>query len=318
MDKEIFKQRVFEKYEDSLNLIQDDFYNNHFYKEKKKGFVFFRKISTSTIIPIIATIGTVYAGVAAVNYFQQKTKTDFENNVNYDYLQDMKYEDKIYSKVLNSYEEYDKSKEKWKNLVSMTSQDFNEYFVLVIAVENTSLIGLEVSNITCDTNNMYVELYQSDQNVNFEENVISVKIPREQLRENIKFKITGRQVKSDKYIPLKEIPKNYSKEQAIKDNCFVIDNNNVISSDSNQLINFAENINEKFIRIVDFEKETTITDIEFKDDKYYINILLLETGDITYKNCTTIKVLRLKGESNYRVHTQDEYNHQYTICRVNY
>lgn len=318
IDKELFKKRVFQKYEENINNINDDFYNNHFYIKKESKFNFFKKLTISNIIPIIATFSTVYAGIVTINYFQQKTKTDFDNNIGYDYSQDMNYQDKIYHKIINSYDDYEDSKKKWNNLISMTTQDFDKYFVLVIAVENTSLIGLDVSNITSDTDTLYVELYQSDESTNIEESVISVKIPNEQLRENIKFNITGLQPQDDNYISINEIAKDYSKEQAIKDGCFVIENNEIISSDSNQLIDFIKNKSSKFIRIVDFKEETIITDIEYKNDKYYINRLYLDTGKKVYKIAKELLVLRPKDLEHYFVLSRDEYNNQYNICSINY
>lgn len=318
MDKEAFKQRVFEKYKNNLNNTTDDFYNNHFYIEKKSNLNYFKAISFNTILSTITIVGTVYAGIIAVNYFQQRTKTDFKNNINYDYSQDMNYEDKIYSKVINSYDEYKKSQNIWNNLVQMTASEFDSYFLLIIAVENTSLIGLDISDITSDADNLYIELYQSEKADDIEKNVISVKIPNEKLRKNIKFKIIGEKVNYSNYIPINEIQKNYSKDQAIKDNCFVVDNYNVISSDPNQLIDFVNNKNNNFIRIVDFEQETIITDIEFKDNKYYINRLSLENNSITYKIYKEVIIMRLKGQSYYSVFAQDEYNNQYGICiRIN-
>lgn len=318
IDKDHFKQRIFQKYEENKNWVNDDFYNAHFYSEKKLKSKCLKKITISNIIPIIATFSTVYAGIVAVDYFQQKTKTNFEDNIGYDYSQDMNYQDKIYHKIIKSYDDYKESKKKWNNLVSMTSQDFDEYFLLIIAVENTSLIGLNVSNITTDENTLYIELYQSDSSNNIEENVISVKIPREQLRENIIFNITGSQPQNNNYIPINEISKNYSKEQAIQDGCFVIVNNEIVSSNSNQLIDFVENKSSKFIRIVDFKDETIITDIEFKNDKYYINRLYLYTGKQVYKIGKKIIILKPKGLDHYTVFSQDEYTNQYNICSINY
>ncbi len=318
MDKEYFKKRVFEKYEENLNKINNDFYHNHFYTKNSMRSNFLKKFTIGNMIPIIATVGTVYAGIATVNYFQQKTKTDFENNISYDYSQDMNYQDKIYHKIINSYEDYEESKEKWNNLVSMNPEEFNEYFIIVIAVENTSLIGLDVSNITCDTDTLYVGLYQSDKFTNTEESVISVKIPREELRENIKFNITGLQPQDDKYISINEIPKDYSKEQAIQDGCFVIENNKIVSSDTSQLTDFVENKTSKFIRIVDFEEETLITDIEYKDNKYYINRLYLDTGKTVYKIGKVIIISKPKGLDHFSVFSQDEYTNQYHICAIKY
>ena len=99
IDKDHFKQRIFQKYEENKNWVNDDFYNTHFYSEKKLKSKCLKKITISNIIPIIATFSTVYAGIVAIDYFQQKTKTNFEDNIGYDYSQDMNYQDKIYHKM---------------------------------------------------------------------------------------------------------------------------------------------------------------------------------------------------------------------------
>lgn len=323
IDKEYFKQRVLQKYEENINNTSNDFYNIHFYTKKTKEKNLLKKTTVSNIIPIIVTVSTVYAGIvsvknASIKYEQQKTETDFKNNISYDYTQDMDYQDKIYHKIINSYEDYEESKKKWKDLIIMTKQDFEESAVLVIAIENTSLTGLSVSNITNDEDTICVELYQSDKDININETVMSVKISKSQIRDDIKFKITGEQPHSDKFMEITEIPKNYSKEQAVKDGCFVVENKEVLSADKNELRNFAQNKTEGFIRIAEFGYKNEVADIEYKNDTYYINILDLSTGKITYKIAKELIVMRPKELDYYFVISRDAYNMEYYNCAIKY
>ncbi len=323
IDKEYFKQRVLQKYEENINNTSNDFYNIHFYTKKTKEKNLLKKTTVSNIIPIIVTVSTVYAGIvsvknASVKYEQQKTETDFKNNISYDYTQDMDYQDKIYHKIINSYEDYEESKKKWNNLILMTKQDFEESAVLVIAIENTSLIGLSISNITNDENTLYVELYQSDKDININETVMSAKISKSQMRDDIKFKITGEQPHSDNFMAITEIPKNYSKEQAVKDGCFVVEDKEVLSADKNELRNFAQNKTEGFIRIAEFGYKNEVADIEYKNETYYINILDLSTGKITYKIAKELIVMRPKELDYYFVISRDAYNMEYYNCAIKY
>lgn len=80
--------------------------------------------------------------------------------------------------------------------------------------------------------------------------------------------------KKEEYISLKDISKNYTKEEAIKDNCFVIENNKIISSNINQLEEFIEkseqNIESSIRVAIFFDEFLTIKDIKFKNGKYII------------------------------------------------
>ena len=63
------------------------------------------------VIAIIATAGATYAGVITYNYITKETYTDFKENPNYDYSQDMIYQNNFYYKKVMTYEEYEKCKE---------------------------------------------------------------------------------------------------------------------------------------------------------------------------------------------------------------
>lgn len=83
--------------------------------------------------------------------------------------------------------------------------------------------------------------------------------------------------KSDDYVLLEELPRDYSKEQAILDNCVVIYNLEVISNNKLRIEEFVENTNnnkEDFIRIVRVQDKIdysmSIFDIQYIDNEYRV------------------------------------------------
>lgn len=219
------------------------------------------------IISIVVT-GVTYAGTAVYKFIQNETKTDFSN---YDYNEDMKCYDGIYYKTINSYQTYMNDLEKWKELIEMAEEDFENYFLIVIAGENYNTTGLYISDIKSDNENLYIDLNKKD---NWDgSTVISSKIEKDLYRENIVIRNNPNVPNvSSKFIDIEEIPLGYTKEQAIQDGCFVIEYNKVVSDDKEELERFIENVNkgiEGFIRIYQYDiiENVTIIDLECKNGK---------------------------------------------------
>lgn len=85
--------------------------------------------------------------------------------------------------------------------------------------------------------------------------------------------------KSDDYVLLEELPRDYSKEQAILDNCVVIYNLEVISNNKLRIEEFVENTNnnkEDFIRIVRVQDKIdysmSIFDIQYTENEYRVYV----------------------------------------------
>lgn len=105
----------------------------------------------------------------------------------YDFTQDMIYKDKIYYKKINNYEEYSEIKARWNNILDMNKEDFKNNFMIITAVENTSMIGLTLDKIDTDNNGLYISLIHYEEGTNYDENetCISIKIQRDLERKNI-------------------------------------------------------------------------------------------------------------------------------------
>ena len=146
--------------------------------------------------------------------------------------------------------------------------------------------------------------------------VIGTKVSRELERENIKIvDKLDLAISNNEYIKITEIPNNYSKEDAINDGCFVIENGKIISKDKNAINDFFEkskNNIDSFIRIYNIYNNEliTITDISFSNQKYKFNIL--DLNDINNI---------LSEEYNYmKIHTSGEISvngNRFTTVGVN-
>lgn len=252
--------------------------------------------------------------------FRKKLQLILKKNIGYDYSQDMDHQNGIYLKKVTSYEEYTHYQQRWNNLIQMNRDDFNNYFVMIIATENTSMIGLTVSNITATEDTLFIELYQNDTE-DVKNNVLSIKIPLEQLRDKIIFKKVGLQPISTIHTNIKDLPPNYSKKEAIADRCFVIENGKIILDTKYLLDEFVENSTQSkssFIRIANFDnvQGISITDIENIDGKYYVcqdNTRLKENKKICYEIGNKFILSGLKGTDVIIAYIQDEFNNQFSI-----
>lgn len=250
---------------------KDKFFLKHLYRNTENLLTL--KSLLTLVIAIIATAGATYAGFITYNYITKETYTDFKQNPNYDYSQDMIYQNNFYYKKVMTYEEYEKCKEVWNNLVEMNEEDFNDNFVVIVAVENTSMLGLTVSDVSANDTTLYIK-FKKDENEDYNKTVTSIKISKNLDRDIIKIEKVEKDIDYTDYERLKDLPHNYSKKQAIKDNCFVLENNEIISSNKEQLDEFVDNARNginSFIRIVSyFDEQVKIKDLEYKDGEYIL------------------------------------------------
>ena len=141
--------------------------------------------------------------------FKSTSDRDYDD---YDFTQDMTYMDKIYYKKINTYDEYEKEKAMWKDIIDMTESDFKDNFMVITAIENTSMLGLTVEKLEADNNNLYISLIHYPDGVEYDENqtCISYKISRELERDNIYVVRNLRDTEKDMSDELKLIPNSYS------------------------------------------------------------------------------------------------------------
>ncbi len=135
-------------------------------------------------ICIILTIGTVFFitksnNIETINPEQQmQNKLNYEyklfkpsfqnpgdpNPYSYDFTQDMTYQDEenIYYKKIDNYNDYSIVKSRWNDILDMSESDFENKFMVISAIENTSMVGLTVNKIETDTNYLYISLIKDE------------------------------------------------------------------------------------------------------------------------------------------------------------
>lgn len=289
LDKNEYINEVWKQYENCLeNNEKRNLYKKNVYKNAKYTIMF--KSVLMILISIFSTFGIAYAGVTTYNNIVQRNDQNPFSDVDFDYKNDMIHQyienvGDIYYKKIMSYEEYVNYKRIWNNIIEMNEEDFKENFVLVTGTHSLNLVGLYIYNISSDGNTMYVTLKEKD-NIEEEENqnlVISAKISLELNSDNVIF--DKYVFKPDLgYVPIDELPSNYTKEQAIKDNCCVIYNSEIISNDKNQLNDFlekAKNNIETSIRIIIYypNEITRAIDIEYMNGKYIAYAKFIKHAD---------------------------------------
>lgn len=302
LDEKDFINGVWNKYENYSHTRKkkDNFFSKKNYKNTEylltiKSFVTF-------ILSIITATGIVYAGITTYNFIQKSTSTDFNKNQGYDYNQNMISNNGMYYKKINSYEEYEEAKKIWDNLVDMNQGDFKDYFMVILAGENYNTTGLYISNLYIENQKLCIELKKKDV-WNENDTVISTKISKELDREQIEIKNLPNEVNTtNKYRDIDDITCDYSIEEAIADNCFVInDKNQVVSNNETRLNEFVENCNNKIndlIRICIYESNRTIIcDIEYLHNKINMVEKVIESNNVNTNYYTGIGITYKKRKS---------------------
>lgn len=255
--------------------------------EKKKKIMLTRSIAAASVC-LILTTGVVLADdIQKIyeNFISQKNKISNTAyyELDYRFYEDMQFEHGIYYKKINTFEEYKKYKDMWPDLLDMSEEDFINNFMIITAAENPESINLDISEIYTNDENMYIEFGKTDSN--YDSNVIiGTKLSRDLDRENIKIRYKkDLAIVDGSYTKITDIPSDYSPEQAIEDGCLVLNTSGIISNNKEIIGEFIENCKngvECNIRIYNLiDKEIWITDVQFTDNKYKVNRLMLP--DIT-------------------------------------
>lgn len=325
IDEDKIINNIWDKYENYSKVKnKDKFYKkNHF---KHNSF----KYSTllTCLVVLIGTFSIGYAGKLIYDssknkIIQESTKTDFEKNEGYNYIQDMIPYKNLYYKVVLTYKDYLTCVDRWDNILNMTENDFENYFVLIIANHSSSVSKLQVSNTSVDNDTLYIELLQDSE---FTDNkVLFVKLPLEQYRENLDLKIVGEVSNISGQVSILDLPFDYSEESAIKDGCIVIENTiegcKIVSGNSSKLEKFIEDCQNGIntsIRIAEYVKyipNIYITDIEYKDGVYILirdNTRTDYNAGISYNYGSKIKyTTNESGSKNLQIY--DDRNNKYLI-----
>ena len=184
-------------------------------------------------------------------------------------LSDYKTINRFYYRVIKDYQTYLDTKDNFNNILEVSEKDFENNFMILVITENAPVNGLIFDNLSADDYSLTLNyvVNSSDRNA---QTGTSILVSNELYRDTINIEKTVPEMKMTSYTNIRELPKDYSVEDAKKDNCLVIDMKNNANYNLNNLEDFIEKVKNKEnaeIRIYNY----------MGNDQIYIY-------DITYSN----------------------------------
>lgn len=242
---------------------------------KKKGYdVEVKKLSKtilSILLVIVLATGTVWAAVKLYNYFEYRSLNleQFESKNGF-----------LYKKIY-TYNEYEEYKSQVNNLLAVSENEFKDNFVIIIVSERTKLNGLTYKEYTVEDDSLDIKLVENNEpNEAVKTSGVAIVIPKDCDRNTINIEKVSEEMNISRYTNIKELPSDYSKQQAITDNCLIIDQNEKKTYNREILLSFLNEVEQKQdseIRIYQIEKEK----IFIQDIKYIPNTKFIITYDYT-------------------------------------
>lgn len=184
-------------------------------------------------------------------------------------LSDYKTINRFYYRVIKDYQTYLDTKNNFNNILEVSEKDFENNFMILVITENAPVNGLIFDNLSADDSSLTLNyvVNSSDRDA---QTGTSILVSNDLYRDTINIEKTVPEMKMTSYTNIRELPKDYSVEDAKKDNCLVIDMKNHTNYNLNNLEDFIEKVKNKEnaeIRIYNY----------MGNDQIYIY-------DITYSN----------------------------------
>ena len=184
-------------------------------------------------------------------------------------LSDYKTINRFYYRVIKDYQSYLDTKNNFNNILEVSEKDFEDNFMILVIIENMPVNGLIFDNLSADDSSLTLNyvVNSSDRDA---QTGTSILVSNDLYRDTINIEKTVPEMKMTSYTNIRELPKDYSVEDAKKDNCLVIDMKNNANYNLNNLEDFIERVKNKEnaeIRIYNY----------MGNDQIYIY-------DITYSN----------------------------------
>ena len=184
-------------------------------------------------------------------------------------MSDYKTINRFYYRVIKDYQTYLDTKNNFNNILEVSEKDFENNFMILVITENAPVNGLIFDNLSADDSSLTLNyvINSSDRDA---QTGTSILVSNELYRDTINIEKTVPEMKMTSYTNIRELQKDYSVEDAKKDNCLVIDMKNNANYNLNNLEDFIEKVKNKEnaeIRIYNY----------MGNDQIYIY-------DITYSN----------------------------------
>lgn len=190
-------------------------------------------------------------------------------------LSDYKTINRFYYRVIKDYQTYLDTKDNFNNILEVSEKDFEDNFMILVIIENAPVNGLIFDNLSADDSSLTLNyvVNSSDRDA---QTGTSILVSNELYRDTINIEKTVPEMKMTSYTNIRELPKDYSVEDAKKDNCLVIDMKNHTNYNFNNLEDFIEKVKNKEnaeIRIYNYmdNNQIYIYDITYSNEnKFFV------------------------------------------------
>ena len=280
----------------------------------KKGFDEMNKVAKVFIIIMCVSVlltGITYAGIVIYNEFIKKQDevksrglfdlgdghTEYKINL---MANDMTWNSKnsLYHRIIDNRTDYEVYKSRINEFPEVEEINFEENFVVIIANENIRQPhekDLTIHNVYADDNTIHIVMKQKENpNYDVESNIWYAIVDKSLLRNSADVTIEQRTFNTGNFKEIKDLPQDYSVENAITDGCIVLQNNKIISNNIEQLDDFVQNTQNNinsFIRVYSCYKgkntdktKVEIKDLEYYNGIYYLRGIYLKDEDKNYYN----------------------------------
>ena len=190
-------------------------------------------------------------------------------------LSDYKTINRFYYRVIKDYQTYLDTKDNFNNILEVSEKDFEDNFMILVITENAPVNGLIFDNLSADDSSLTLNyvVNSSDRDA---QTGTSILVSNDLYRDTINIEKTVPEMKMTSYTNIRELPKDYSVEDAKKDNCLVIDMKNHTNYNLNNLEDFIEKVKNKEnaeIRIYNYmgNEQIYIYDITYSNEnKFFV------------------------------------------------
>lgn len=190
-------------------------------------------------------------------------------------LSDYKTINRFYYRVIKDYQTYLDTKDNFNNILEVSEKDFENNFMILVIIENMPVNGLIFDNLSADDSSLTLNyvVNSSDRDA---QTGTSILVSNDLYRDTINIEKTVPEMKMTSYTNIRELPKDYSVEDAKKDDCLVIDMKNHANYNLNNLEDFIEKVKNKEnaeIRIYNYmgNNQIYIYDITYSNEnKFFV------------------------------------------------
>ncbi len=166
------------------------------------------------------------------------------------------YYEKVYYKKIYNFEEFQKIKETWNNLIDISKEDFENNFIMIIGYNAERFDGLKVIDTYVENNRLIIEIADDDGNGERFSNTIVTLIDKKIDAEEVFIKTIPGTKLSEKYgyTPLSKITKDNFNELKEKENWIIVEpwyqEQNLIDKNIEMMDAFSEEKGNRMIRIL--------------------------------------------------------------------